>query len=170
MISQVMKREVNEDTPLQMDRELTELAHLPRIELNTSITNLYKALANLLTVAYRVRLNATKINLLHAIGIYFLDRIKCNAQLNMSDLTVLVNDNIQKIRTYYNKSQKPNNAEGLSSVTILKLKSVTWSEFRSAIIETLSRVKGCNNIPLSYVTRDDVNGYFEESHESREER
>ena len=58
---------------------LSELSHLPRTELNTSITNLHKALANLSTVAHRVRLNATKNTLLHTIGIHFLDQIKCNA-------------------------------------------------------------------------------------------
>ena len=72
---------------------ITELAHLPTTELNTSITNLHKSLDNLSTVAHRVRLY--KITLLHAIGIHFLDRIKCIAQLNMSDLTALVNDDIE---------------------------------------------------------------------------
>ena len=74
---------------------LTELAHLSRTELNTRITNLHKVLANLSTISHRVRLNTTKITLLHAICIHFLDRIKCNAQLNMSDLTALVNDDIK---------------------------------------------------------------------------
>ena len=73
---------------------LTEFAHLPRTELNTSITNFLKALVNLSTVALRVRLNATKITLLHAIGIDFFNRIKCNTTLNMSGLTTLVNDDI----------------------------------------------------------------------------
>ena len=53
---------------------------------------------------------------------------------------------------------------------IPKLKSTTWSEFESAIIEILSRVIGRNDIPLSYVIRDDVLGDFEDSYESREER
>ena len=88
----------------------------------------------------------------------------------MSDLTALVNDDIKEIRTHYNESQHTRNSEGLSSVTIPKLKSTTWSEFKSGIIETLSRVTGRNEIPLSYVIRDDVLGDFEDSYQSREDR
>ena len=58
---------------------LTELAHLPEKELNTSISNLHKALANLSIANQRVRLNATKITLLYAISSHFLDRIRCSA-------------------------------------------------------------------------------------------
>ena len=87
----------------------------------------------------------------------------------MSDLTALVNDDIKEMRTHYNESQQTSNSEGLSSIIISKLKSTTWSEFKSAIIETLSRVTGRNDIPLSYVIRDDVLGDFEYSYESREE-
>ena len=47
---------------------LEELAHLPRTELNTSIGNMHKALSNLPTVGHRVKMNATKITLLHAIN------------------------------------------------------------------------------------------------------
>ena len=52
---------------------LTELAHLPEKELNTSISNLHKALANHGAANQRVRLNATKITLLYAISSHFLD-------------------------------------------------------------------------------------------------
>ena len=50
---------------------LRELAHLPRAELNTSLTNLHKGQAQVANVAQRVRLNATKITLLHAISLHF---------------------------------------------------------------------------------------------------
>jgi len=149
---------------------LTELAHLPRTELNTSIGNLHKALANVPIVNLRVRLNATKITLLHAISLHFLDRIKCDAVLLMPALTALVTDDIKEMRTHYNEHQQSKAADGLSSVTVPKLKSTTWSEFKSGIVETLSRVKGRNDIPLSYVIRNDVVGDFKQPYESREER
>ena len=41
--------------------KLTGLAHLPKTELNASITNMYKSLANMSTAAFRVRLDVTKL-------------------------------------------------------------------------------------------------------------
>ena len=52
---------------------LEELAQLPCTELNTSIGNMHKALSNLPTVEHCVQMNATKITLLHAIGLHFLN-------------------------------------------------------------------------------------------------
>ena len=74
------------------------------------------------------------------------------------------------MQTHYNEFQQTSNSKGLLTVTVPKLKSITWSEFKSAIIETLSRVKGRNIIPLSYVIRDDVVGDFEQSYDSRKDR
>ena len=149
---------------------LRELAHLPRSELNTSLANMHKAMANLPNAAHRVRLNATKITLLHAIGLHFLDRIKCNSILDLPEVSALLADDIQEMRAHYNESQLLNTPDGLSSIVVPKLKSNTWSEFKSAIIETLSRSKGRNEIPLSYVIREDDVGDFAESYDSREER
>ena len=88
----------------------------------------------------------------------------------MSNLTALDNDDITEMRTHYNESNQKSNSEGLTSVIMPKLKSTTWSEFKSTIIETLARVTGRNRIPLSYLIHDDVLGDFEDSYESREER
>ena len=60
---------------------LIKLAHLPEEELNTRILNLQKALTNLNTVNHRVRLNVTKVTLLHEISGHFLDQIQCSAPL-----------------------------------------------------------------------------------------
>ena len=88
----------------------------------------------------------------------------------MPALTALVTSDIQKMRTHYNEYQQSKTADGLSSVIVPKLKSTTWSEFKSGITETLSRAKGRNDIPLSYVIRNEVVGNFEKSYESREDR
>ena len=77
---------------------LIELAHLPQVELNTSITNMHKALANLARVADRVRLNATRIMLLHVISLHFLDCIKCNALLTAEETV----EDVEEMRTHYN--------------------------------------------------------------------
>ena len=83
---------------------------------------MHKALANLARVVDRVRLNAMRITLLHAISLHFLDRIKCEALLTAGNLVALTADNVEEMRTHYNKSQQVHAAVGLSNVIIPKLK------------------------------------------------
>ena len=149
---------------------LTELAHLPRAELNTSITNMHKGQALVANVAQRVQLNATKITLLHAISLHFLDRIKCNSPSTATDITALIGDDIDEMRTHYNESQHLTAADNLSTITVPKLKSTTWSEFKTAIVETLSRAHGRNSIPLLYIVREDLVGDFSADYDSRDDR
>ena len=149
---------------------LTKLAHLPRLELNTGISNMHKALTNLPTIANRVCLNTTKIMLLHAISLYFLDRIKYHAPLDTANLIAPAIKYITEMRTHYNEAQNVFTGDRLSSDTVPKLKSNSWPEFKSAITKILLRTTGRNNIPLSYVIHDDATGGFEESYDSPEER
>ena len=149
---------------------LVELAHLQRLEMNTNITNMHKTLANLPTVAHRVRLNATKITLLHAISLHFLHRIKCNALPTTEELVALTAYDVEEMRTHCNESQQVYATDRLSIVKIPKLKTTNWLEFKSAINKTLSRATGPNKIPLSYVIRTDVISNFEDTYDSREER
>ena len=104
---------------------LIKLTHLPRTELNKSLANMHKAMANLPIVAHCVRLNATKIILLHSIIIHFPDRVKCNSILSMPGIPTLVNGDIQELCEHYNKSQQPTTADRLSSIAVPKLKSTT---------------------------------------------
>ena len=54
---------------------ITEMANLPIKDLDNGVHNLHKALANVPIPNDRVRLNATKCIILHAIRLHFLDRI-----------------------------------------------------------------------------------------------
>jgi len=76
-------------------KTLSKLAHLPRTELDTRISNLHKAQANTATSTDRVRLDATQITLLHAICLNFLDQIKCSAPLDATEITALVAEDIE---------------------------------------------------------------------------
>ena len=58
---------------------LRELALLPSKDLDSAISNLHKALANVTPAWDRVRLNATKCITLNALRMQCLDRINCNA-------------------------------------------------------------------------------------------
>ena len=59
---------------------LRELADIPTKDLDASISNLHKSLANIDVVRDRVRLNATKCITLHAIRLHCLDCINCKAE------------------------------------------------------------------------------------------
>ena len=67
---------------------INELSTLPSKELDTVISNLHKSMANLVQ-ARRVRLNASKCIMLHAIRLHFLDRNCCVAPLDAPALTML---------------------------------------------------------------------------------
>ena len=69
-----------------------------------SLANMHKAMENPPNVLHRVRLNATKITLLHAIDIYLLDRIKCNSILDIPAVSALLNNDVQEMRAHYNES------------------------------------------------------------------
>ena len=82
-------------------KSLTDLANMPSKNLDSGIINLHKALSNVGTVNNRVRLNVTKCILLHAIRLQFLDRINCDAPLNMVDINAYATYEIIHMRTHY---------------------------------------------------------------------
>ena len=96
---------------------LRELASLPSKELDTAISNLHKALATL-PPPQRVRLNASRIMLLHAIRQHFLDRLHCQAELEAADIQALQPDDIADMRTEYLELVQTDNATtGLDPIT-----------------------------------------------------
>ena len=111
-----------------------------------------------------------KITLLHTISSHLLDQIRCLASLDAPSIMTLDADNIREMRARYNETKKVGAPEGLSSIKIPKLKSNTWSEFKSTIIETLSRAMGRNRIPLSYIIRENIVGDFAGVYDSREDK
>ena len=83
---------------------LTELANLPRSDLDASIANLHKALSNVKNARDQVRLTATKILTLHTICIHFLDRINYAALLDAGDIADLTDDDLVFMRDNYLES------------------------------------------------------------------
>ena len=80
---------------------LDDLARLPKKVLHTSIDNLHKSLTNLV-VARRVRLNATKCTLLHALRMHYNNRINCNAISEAANIQALTMADIHIThRLYY---------------------------------------------------------------------
>ena len=150
---------------------VTEMAELPVKELDNGVNNLHKALANVPTPANRVRLNATKCIILHAVRLHFLDRIQCSAPLQMADLNALVYADIEQMRDNYLESQEPSAlTTGLGTVKVAKLTPLKWPDFKSAVTECLGRAIGKRNIPLLYVIRPDEVGDFEEPYDTRREQ
>ena len=84
---------------------MTDLANMPSKDLDTGIVNLHKVLSNVGIVNNRVRLNVTKCILLHAICLHFLDRLNCDALLNMVDINAYAIDKINHMRTHYLESR-----------------------------------------------------------------
>ena len=90
-------------------------------DLDTSIGNLHKALANHATPNRIVRLNAVKCIILYSICRHFGDRIKCDAPLEADEIVALTYDDIQTMRKHYLESEQAKTTKGLSSVEMKKL-------------------------------------------------
>ncbi len=149
---------------------ITEMANLPVKDLDNGVNNLHKALANVPIANDRVRLNATKCIVLHAIRLHFLDRIQCSAPLGTVDINQLSYADILEMRDCYLESQEPSTiTTGLGTVKVPKLTPLKWPDFKSSVSECLGRAIGKRHIPLSYVIRPDLVGDFEDDYENRRE-
>ena len=147
---------------------LSELANLPSKDLDHAINNLHKALSNSPVVANQVRLNATKCMTLHAIRLHFLDRTNCGSKLDRPQIAALTPNDVKKFRIdYLETTLNDTDTKGLSTVSMPKLVSSKWTDFRTNITESLSRIIGKNKIPLTYLVRDDDKGDFEATYENR---
>ena len=73
---------------------LRELVLLPSKDLDAAISNLHKALANVIPAWNRVCLNATKYITLNVLCMQYLDRINCNAPYTADDIVSLTPDSI----------------------------------------------------------------------------
>ena len=150
---------------------LTEMANLPVKDLDNGVNNLHKALANVPIANDRVRLNATKCIVLHAIRLHFLDRIQCSAPLRAGDINSLSYADIEEMRDCYLESQEPSTiTTGLGTVKVPKLTPLKWPDFKSSVSECLGRAIGKRHIPLSYVIRPDLVGDFDDDYENRREQ
>ena len=134
---------------------LTDLANLPRSDLDADIANLHKALPNVTNARDQVRLTATKILTLHAICIHFLDRISYTALLDAADIANLTNNDIVFMRDdYLESTQTQDFFSSLEAIKIPKLENKNWPNFKSAIEEYFCCILGRDKIPLSYIIRE----------------
>jgi len=84
-----------------------------------------------------------------------LDRINCDALLTPNDITNIQAGDVADMRNEYLEATLTDfTTKGLGEVTIPKLTATKWLEFKTALIESLSRIIGKNKIPLSYLVRE----------------
>ena len=113
---------------------LTELANLPRSDLDYGVANLHKTLLNIITLCDQVWIKASKILILHAIRIHFMDRINFAAPLDAADIVALTADNIASMRAdYLESTQTQDPSSSLEAIQITKLDNKNWPNFKSAI-------------------------------------
>ena len=150
---------------------LRDLARLPSKDLDSAISNLHKSLANVTPARDRVRLNATRCITLHALRMHCLDRINCDALLTPNDITnIQAGDVADMCNEYLEATLTDFTTKGLGEVTIPKLTATKWLEFKTALIESLSRIIGKNKIPLSYLVRENPANDFTAPYENRMQR
>ena len=122
---------------------LTELANLPKTDLDAGISNLHRFLSNVNIPCDHGCLPATKTMTLHVIRTHFLDRLECNASLETTYIVVLILDNIKLMRDDYIESiqlQAPTSF--LEAINIPKFDNKNWQHFESAGAEYSRRTLG----------------------------
>ena len=86
-----------------------------------------------------------------------LDIINCNTPYTAEDIVSLTPEDIVQIRNEYLEATLiDSTTKGLGEVTIPKLTSLKYIEFKTALKESLSRIIGKNKIPLTYLIREDT--------------
>ena len=150
---------------------LRELALLPSKDLDVAKSNLHKALANVTPARDRVWLSATRCITLHALHMQCFDRINCNSPYTADDILSFTPDDIVNTRNeYLEATLTDSTTKGLGEVTIPKLTSTKWIEFKTALKESLSRTIGKNKIPLTYLVRKNAVNDFNGQYNNRSER
>ena len=125
---------------------ISELVNIPSKDLDQAINNLHNALATQAIAANQVNLNATKCITLHSIRLHLLERINCDAELIAPQITAIDRNKLNEFRSDYLESTlNHEDTKGLSTVTIPKLVSSKWTEFKSNMTESLSRITGKKN-------------------------
>ena len=149
-------------------RELASFDKDSLDELFTTIQRLNRDLAE----NARVKISLTMKKRLNAVREEFIMRDRCDAEMvqeTIDALTTVEVDTLAKKHMQWNESKKSASNDQLPDVDVPKLTKSNWKDFRTAIHELLSRKNGVNEISLSYITREDPEGdYDEELHDSTE--
>jgi len=150
---------------------LTELADLPRSDLDSGIASLHKALLNGINARDQVRPTATKILTLHEIRIHFLDQINFAALSDAADIADLTDNDIAFVRDdYLDSTQTQDSSSSIKAIKIPKSENKNWPNFKSATEKYFGSILGHDKIPLSYIIRENDMNNFDTEYDSRKDK
>ena len=120
-----------------------------------------------------VRINMSMRSRLLALRSEFLMRDKCGAEMMLAELITLTtneaNDMVTKHRTW-KEAQIAAKALKLPEITVPSLTKLNWKDFNRALNEVLARQRGMNNVPITYVTRENANNLYDIVYDSTEKQ
>ena len=110
-----------------------------------------------------VRINTQMRTRLFALREEFLMRNACGATMTLAEIIGLtpanVNDYVEKHRVW-KEASKAAKSMSLPDITVPALTKLNWQQFNRAFLEVLSRQRGMNDVPFTYVVRErSVNPY-----------
>ena len=79
-------------------------------------------------------------------------------------------DNLREKHCTWHESKKRALSVSLPDIDVPKLVKNNWKNFNQTFIETMSRVRGMNTIPISYVVRSTQIGDYNGTYDSTEEQ
>lgn len=121
----------------------------------------------------QVRFNITVKARINALREEFIMRKACNAEMTLADLLQLGTADVDSLLLKHRTWEETKNAASslsLPDITVPKLTKLNWKEFHQAFKELLSRQRGVNSIPLTYVIREHDRGNYSSDYESTEKQ
>ena len=123
--------------------------------------------------AQQVKISGRIIQDLKATLFELRDRAKCVAILTDAQLNALDHAALTVLRTMRTNAMRENEQRKKKTfveMTVPKLTKKNWGDFKLAVSESLRRVYGVNEIPLTYVIRQNDTNNFSTNYASRTER
>jgi hypothetical protein len=121
----------------------------------------------------QVRINMSMRSNLFALREEFLMRDKCNAAYTLADLIQLNAADMARLgakhRTW-EEAKKAAKSMSLPDITVPALTKLNWKEFNRAFLEVLTRQRGMNDVPFTYVIREMVINDYNAAFESTEKQ
>ena len=120
-----------------------------------------------------VNINIMAKEKIKALRAKFIMRSECDAQMVVNELAIMDTNDVdtlgEKHRTWH-ETKKRASSISLPDIDVPKLVKNNWKTFNQTFIETMSRVRGMNTIPISYVVRSTQVGDYNGAYESTEEQ
>jgi len=121
----------------------------------------------------RVTINLQAKERIKALRAELTMRSLCNANMGAAELGIMITYDVDTFRLkhrLWKESKVAASSVSLPTIEVPKLTKGTWKTFNQSVIESISRVRGMNAIPLTYIIRNYLVGNYDDLYDSTEDQ